>query len=232
MTRTRNRIVNHYGRVTVQTADGVEVIRQPLALTVIGGQARATAPIRAARDEIGTDIRRLTSSAGQTGGRRETPTDFGASRTIGITQSVVSPTWSRDNARQPRSGADSLWPATADARRADPVGHDSAQISQQQTAVTTTTTVTPPATAIPRRFYAMTTTTNAVPGTFASAAHWNTAGVLGYGAGGVISAPARQLLTSGVTASTTTSVPNTRSSLMAAGLMISGQGAGQTWPSI
>jgi hypothetical protein len=85
-------VINHFGRVTVTTATGSQVIARPDFGIRIGANGQATAPVRVPPGEISRVTRQLTSSGRQFGGAPRRPTDALARQAgLGTTQSTLNP---------------------------------------------------------------------------------------------------------------------------------------------
>lgn len=84
------RIINHFGTLTITNGCGTSVIRRTgFAITLADWNSCPEQPERAAQAEINTNLRRLTSKPGQTGGAKSSPTDglvgrFGIGRTVPV----------------------------------------------------------------------------------------------------------------------------------------------------
>lgn len=223
------RVVNHFGKILVETATGTEVIRRPGFQMDIAANKAAAAPARVARSVVDASNRAVTSKGNQTGGRREIPTDQGANRALGQVNTVVTPTAVMPG-QQPQTMAQAARITTQpNAMQQDVplqlVGQIAAAGTQvaasdalTPTTATTTTATTTTATNLPsRRFYAMDENLDqrvgeVIPTGFKPPGTWYDSGILGYGQGGAKANGAA----------------NTVSRVMMAGLVINGQGAAQT----
>jgi FecR protein len=87
------RAVNHFGRMTVNTATGSEVIRRPgFAITVPNTNAAPVSPTRVTQTEVDASNRQLTSAPRQSGGANNRPTDNGVQQAgVGGTNNRLSP---------------------------------------------------------------------------------------------------------------------------------------------
>ena len=224
---TGTRVINHFGTISAQTATGTEIIRRPgFALTIAGNTAPAGSPTRVSRNEIDTNNSQLTSRGSQTGGRREIPTDQGASRAVGQANAPVQPTLVQGQQPQTTTQAAQVTTQPNTMQQEVPlqqvtqVATTGTQQSTTQTLVETTPVVpvTPVTPVLPqRRFYAMDENTalrvgQIMPSAFDPGGNWQETGVVGYGPGGA----------------NPDGTPNTTSRLMVAGLVINGQGSSQT----
>ncbi len=85
-------VINHFGRVSVATAAGSQVIARPDFGIRIGANRQATTPVRVPPGEISRVTRQLTSSGRQFGGAPRRPTDALARQAgLGTTQSTLNP---------------------------------------------------------------------------------------------------------------------------------------------
>ena len=219
---TGTRVVNHFGQISVQSAQGTEIIRRPgFALNVATQNAAPTAPARVTRTEINANNAQLTSKGGQTGGRRETPTDQGASKAVGQTNAPVTPTLVQGQQQTTAQAAQvTTQPNTMQQEVPLQQVTQVAATGSQQTAETTLPTIAPtPVVVLPplpaRRFYAMTgasSSGNVIPTAFIASGTMVESQILGYGAGGT----------------NPDGTPNTTSRVLKAGAVISGQGTAQT----
>lgn len=146
------RVVNHFGRITVQTASGTEVIRRPgFAVSIASRSQPAPAPTRVTRTEVDSTNQTLTSKTGQTGGRRENPADSGQSQAVGGVNSGVS-TVRIEGQRQTVAQAAQITTQPVSPQPVSTVVQTAATNATQETASvytapqTTTTTTTQPTT--------------------------------------------------------------------------------------
>ena len=218
------RVVNHFGQISVRSAQGTEIIRRPgFALNVATPNAAPTAPARVTRTEVDTNNAQLTSKGSQTGGRRETPTDQGASKAVGQANAPVTPTLVQG---QPQTTAQAAQVTTQPNTMQQEVPLQQvtqvAATGSQQTVTTTlpeiAPVVTPPVVLPPKRWYTLQgpAGSNGLPPFINSnqvAAGTTFSGkTVGYGVGGA----------------NADGTPNTTSRLMSAGVSINGVGAAQT----
>ncbi|MCA0422133.1 MAG: FecR domain-containing protein [Proteobacteria bacterium] len=246
------RVVNHFGKISVQTPTGTEILRRPgFQMDIAGGRPPA-APTRVARTEVDTTNRAVTSKGSQTGGRREVPTDQGANRSVG--QPKVPSTLASVQPQQPQTMAqvarvtvppnamqqdmplqlvgqiaaagtqvaanDALTPVTTTTNTSGNIGTGTGSGAGTGTGTGTGSgsgTGTAGAALPTRRFYALSENMQQrvgelIPTGFKPQGNWSESGMLGYGQGGAKA----------------NGTPNTVSRVMVAGLVINGQGAGQT----
>ena len=231
------RVVNHFGRISVQTPQGTEVIRRPgFGVTVANTNAAPAAPVRAARSEIDNSNTQLTSRGSQTGGRRETPTDQGASKAVGQANAPVAPTLVQGQQQNTAQAAQvTTQPNTMQQEvplqqvtQVAATGSQESVTATLPTATTTTTTpvvtepvvtppvVTPPPVVLPpKRWYTL-ASTNGSPGflpagLLAAGSMFTPSASVGYGVGGA----------------NPDGSPNTTSRVLAAGISINGAGTAQ-----
>lgn len=87
------RAINHFGRITVNTANGTEVIRRPgFGITIPNLPTQLPSPTRVTQNEIDSSNRKMTSSPRQSGGASNRPTDNNAQQAgVGGTNNRLSP---------------------------------------------------------------------------------------------------------------------------------------------
>jgi hypothetical protein len=85
-------VINHFGRVSVSTGAGTQVIARPDFGIRVGADGSATAPARVPPGEISRVTRQLTSSGRQFGGAPRRPTEALAVRSgLGVAQGGLDP---------------------------------------------------------------------------------------------------------------------------------------------
>lgn len=213
--QTGTRAINHFGVMTAQTQQGTEVIRRPgFALNVANVSTAPTAPTRAPQAEIDTNNRRLTSSSQQTGGRREAPTDEGASKTVGEVNKQVSTNSVEGQQQTTAQAAQSTTDPALDMASSVQMVQ---QVSTEAGQTATTAQLTQPKVVVvaPRRFFTMIGSGagqgDILPVGFVAGQYRET-DILGYGVGGL----------------NPDGTANYSSRVMAAGIAINGQGSGQS----
>jgi hypothetical protein len=155
------RAVNHFGRLTVNSATGTEVIRRPgFAVNVApvqtagGSGGQVSAPTRVTQGEVVATNQRLTSSGAQSGGAPRRPTDTAAlAAGVGRANAPVAPSapvvQAQTTSQPVRQAA--LSPAIDANSQFATIAQSTAQGQQQQAAVQTAPPAqqTPPPAAAP-----------------------------------------------------------------------------------